>query len=255
MRFASLGSGSRGNSLVVEAGDTKLLLDCGFSTRATIEKLARLAISPEEITGILVTHEHGDHIGGVFKFANRFRVPVYLTQGTLIAVQQRQSQLPLCHVLDGQTLFSIGDLEVTPFAVPHDAREAVQYVFSTGSRRLGVLTDCGKITSHVLDVLGVCDALVLECNHDRDMLSSSNYPYALKRRISEGFGHLSNDQAATLLRQIETGKLQHIIAAHLSEQNNRPEMAVKALSGALSCVEDWIGVASQEGGFGWRQVL
>ena len=87
------------------------------------------------------------------------------------------------------------------------------------------------------------------------MLSSSNYPYALKRRISEGFGHLSNDQAATLLRQIETGKLQHIIAAHLSEQNNRPEMAVKALSGALSCVEDWIGVASQESGFGWRQVL
>ena len=257
MRFASLGSGSKGNCLIVEAGATKLLLDCGFSTRATIEKLARLSISPEEIAGIVVTHEHSDHVGGVFKFANRFGIPVYLTAGTLVACRQVKSNLPLpvCHQIGSQAVFAVGDIEVTPFAVPHDAREAVQYVFSNGSKRLGVLTDCGRITPHVLEVLGVCDALVVECNHDREMLLASDYPDFLKRRIMGNLGHLANDQAADLLCQLETGKLQHIIAMHLSEQNNLPELAVKALSRALGCAEDWIGVACQENGFAWRQVV
>ncbi len=255
MRFASLGSGSQGNSLVVESGGTKLLLDCGFSTRSTLERLARLAVSPEEIAGILVTHEHSDHVSGVFRFAKRFRIPVYLTQGTFSAIRQADQPLPFCHFIDGRSSFAIADIEITPFAVPHDAREAVQYVFSTGSRRLGVLTDCGKITPHIIDVLGVCDALVVECNHDQEMLSASSYPAALKRRILGSYGHLANDQAANLLRSIETAKLQHIVAAHLSEQNNRPELAVAALSIALNCAEDWIGVACQKDGFAWRQVL
>ncbi len=255
MRFASLGSGSRGNSLVVASGGTKLLLDCGFSTRSTLERLARLAILPEEIAGILVTHEHSDHVAGVFRFANRFRVPVYLTQGTFSAIRQADQPVPVCHFIDGGSSFAIEDLEITPFAVPHDAREAVQYVFSTGSRRLGVLTDCGKITPHIVNVLGVCDALVVECNHDQDMLSASSYPANLKRRISGGYGHLANTQAANLLSLIETEKLQHIVAAHLSEQNNRPELAVRALSMALDCAEEWIGVAFQKEGFAWRQVF
>ncbi|MBL8414895.1 MAG: MBL fold metallo-hydrolase [Propionivibrio sp.] len=255
MRFASLGSGSKGNSLIVDAGDTRLLLDCGFSTRATIEKLARLGISPEEIDGVLVTHEHSDHIAGVFKFACRFGIPVHLTHGTYIAAPRGKTSLPECRLIDSHARFAIGSLEIHPFPVPHDAREPVQYAFSNGRHRLGVLTDSGSITQHIVDVLRVCDALVLECNHDQNMLKASGYPIQLKRRIAGNFGHLDNRQAASLLRQIETQQLQHIVAAHLSEQNNRPQLVVKALASALNCAEDWIGVADQENGFGWRQMF
>jgi phosphoribosyl 1,2-cyclic phosphodiesterase len=254
MRFASLGSGSQGNSLIVDTGGTKLLLDCGFSTRATIEKLGRLAVLPEEIAAVLVTHEHSDHIAGVFKFSSRFAIPVYLTHGTHAAAPRGKSSLPECRLIDSDASFSIGNLEIHPFPVPHDAREPVQYAFSNGEHRLGVLTDSGSITQHIVAMLQDCDALVLECNHDQKLLAASAYPMMLKRRISGDFGHLDNVQAASLLRQINTQRLQHIVAAHLSEHNNRPEIAVSALAAALDCSADWIGVASQQRGFGWRDL-
>ena len=258
MRFASLGSGSQGNSLIVDAGDTKLLLDCGFSTRTAVKRLAKLAISPEEITGILVTHEHSDHIAGVFRFASRYHLPVYLSHGSFLALQKGGAgeTLPApCHIIDCHTLFSIRDIEIQPFPVPHDAREPVQYSFSNGLHRLGVLTDSGMVTPHIKDVLNACDALVLECNHDTDLLATSKYPASLKRRIAGKLGHLSNDEAAYLLREIDTQKLQHIVAAHLSVQNNRPELAVQALASALNCAQNWIGLANQEEGFGWRALV
>ncbi len=255
MRFASLGSGSRGNSLVVDAGATKLLLDCGFSVRSMLARLARLAISPEEISGILLTHEHSDHMAGIGRFAGRFGIPVYLSHGTHAALPQSNAAQPEFRLIDSHSVFSIGDLEITPFPVPHDAREPIQYVFSDGSRRLGVLTDCGSITPHVVDVLGVCHALVLECNHDQALLRVSNYPAMLKRRIAGQFGHLDNEQAASLLQLLDVRKLQHIVAAHLSEQNNRPDLAKKALSGILDCAESWVGVASQDEGCGWRELF
>lgn len=254
MRFASLGSGSQGNCLIVDAGDTKILLDCGFSARATVERLGRLSVSAEEITGIVLTHEHSDHIAGVFRFASRFSIPVYLTHGTHDAVPRGKSPLPECRLIDGHGSFAIGSLEINPFPVPHDAREPVQYVFSNGGHRLGVLTDSGSITQHIVDVLQACDALVLECNHDQDLLAASDYPMMLKRRISGNFGHLNNAQAALLLRRIKTRQLQHIVAAHLSQHNNRPELAVGALAAVLDCAEDWIGVACQQRGFGWRDL-
>lgn len=255
MRFASLGSGSQGNALIVDAGDTRLLLDCGFSTRATIEKLSRLEIAAEDITAILVTHEHSDHVAGVFRLASRFGIPVYLTHGTYVAVPRGKTALPECRVIDSHTVFSIDGLEVHPYPVPHDAREPVQYAFSDGRHRLGVLTDSGTITPHIVTVLRHCDALVLECNHDRDLLAASDYPMMLKRRVGGNLGHLANAQAASLLQQLDTQQLQHIVAAHLSEQNNRPELAVKALATALDCAEEWVAVASQANGFGWRQLI
>lgn len=255
LRFASLGSGSQGNSLVVDDGDTKLLLDCGFSVRATVERLARLAVAPEEIDAILVTHEHSDHIAGVFKFASRFSLPVYLTHGTHLAVAREKSTLAECRLIDSHSSFAVGRLEIHPFPVPHDAREPVQYCFSNGAQRLGVLTDCGSITPHVLSVLRVCDALVIECNHDHGLLAASNYPPRLKRRIAGNFGHLANDQAALLLAQIETRQLQHVVAAHLSDQNNRPELAVEALAAALDGPAERIGVACQQFGLAWRELL
>jgi phosphoribosyl 1,2-cyclic phosphodiesterase len=255
MRFASLGSGSRGNSLIVDAGDTKLLLDCGFSARSMLTRLARLSILPEEIAGILVTHEHRDHMAGVFRFSGLYDIPVYMTHGTHAATLQAIGA-PAdaeCRLIDGHAKFSVGGVEITPFPVPHDAREPVQFVISDGVRRLGVLTDCGTITAHAAAMLDDCQALVLECNHDPDLLDASDYPVMLKRRIKGDFGHLGNAQAASLLCQIDTRALRHVVAAHLSEQNNRPDLARKALARALDCAEDWIDVASQDGGTGWRE--
>ncbi len=252
MRFASLGSGSRGNALIVDVGDTRVLLDCGFSVKATVERLGRLGIAAESIDAVLLTHEHSDHLGSAARFAARFGLPVYLTYGT----QQALSDCwPNCRLIDSHQTFAIGSLEVQAFPVPHDAREPVQYVFSDGQHRLGVLTDCGTVTAHVLSMLDACNALVLECNHDTRLLAESSYPAMLKRRISGNFGHLGNGQAAELLTRIETSRLQHIVAAHLSEQNNRPELAVTALATALGCDAEWIGVASQASGFDWRQLL
>lgn len=256
IRFASLGSGSRGNSLIVDAGDTKLLVDCGFSTSTMLDRLAHLSISPEQIAGVLVTHEHSDHVAGVFRFAGRFGLPVYLTHGTLLALSSDcRLSLPQCLLFDSHNPFQIGSLEVLPFPVPHDAREPVQFVFSSGLQRLGILTDCGSITQHVVDMLSACDALVLECNHDQALLAASSYPAALKRRVSGNYGHLENSQAASLIEQIDAKRLQHVVAAHLSEQNNRPALATAALARVLGCSEDWIGVACQRKGFGWRHIF
>jgi len=254
MRFASLGSGSQGNALIVDAGETKLMVDCGFSTRVATTRLARLGATPDQLAAILVTHEHADHLGGVFAFARRHRLPVYLTHGTHAAASRASATLPECRLIDGHTAFAIGGLEVLPFPVPHDAREPVQYRFDDGQHRLGVLTDSGSITPYIVDVLRACDALVLECNHDHALLAASRYPAVLKQRIGGRFGHLENSQAASLVRQIDGARLQHLVAAHLSQENNRPQLAVTALAAALGCSDDWIGVADQEGGFAWRQL-
>ncbi|MGE5027902.1 MAG: MBL fold metallo-hydrolase [Betaproteobacteria bacterium] len=254
MRFASLGSGSRGNALVVEAGHTRLLLDCGFSIREMVSRLSRLKLQPEDLTGILITHEHSDHIGGAVKLAGRYGIPVWLTHGTFKS-HVPAGILPNACLIDGHSAFQIGKIEVQPFPVPHDAREPVQYVFSDGSRRLGVLTDAGNSTPHIEAVLSGCDALVLECNHDTDMLRNGPYPPMLKQRVAGRFGHLDNGAAARLLANLDTGRLQHMIAAHLSEKNNTPELAREALSAVLNCEPDWVGVADQTNGFAWRQVF
>lgn len=254
IRFASLGSGSRGNALLVEAGSTRVLLDCGFGLREAVRRLERLGVAPDSLSAILVTHEHGDHVGGVFRLARRHAIPVWLTHGTLAALAGREAA-PALSVIDGHTTYAIGDLQILPYPVPHDAREPIQYVFSDGARRLGVLTDAGSLTPHLVSMLDACDALVLECNHDAAMLAASSYPPSLKRRIAGRLGHLDNAAAAALLQEIDCRRLQHVVAAHLSEENNRPALAVDALAGALSCAADWIGVADQEEGFGWRQIV
>ncbi len=254
MRFASLGSGSQGNALIVEAGTTRVLLDCGFSVRSTCQRLARLGLQAEQLSAILVTHEHGDHLAGVFSLARRHGLTVYLTHGTYMASARRGSTAACCRIIDGQDAFVIDDLEIQPYPVPHDAREPVQYRFTDGRHCLGVLTDTGTVTEHITDTLRACDALVIECNHDRDLLARSRYPAVLKQRIAGRYGHLANEQAADLLCQIDVSRLQHLVAAHLSEESNRPELAVRALAQALGCAEEWIETADQQTGFDWRQL-
>lgn len=252
MRFASIGSGSEGNGLLVEAGHTRILIDCGFGVRDTVARLARLGVTPESLTAILVTHEHNDHAGGVPAFAGKYDIPVWLTFGTIFEVGDRFDGIAQIFGFDSHDVFRIGDLEIHPFPVPHDAREPVQFVVSDGQHRLGLLTDIGGSTPYVQASLTGCSALVLECNHDRELLATSDYPHSLKNRIAGRFGHLHNEAAAALLAALDTSRLQHIIAAHLSAQNNTPAKARAALAGALRCAEDWIGIADQAEGFGWR---
>ncbi|MGA8031509.1 MAG: MBL fold metallo-hydrolase [Casimicrobiaceae bacterium] len=254
MRFASLGSGSEGNGLVVEARDTRVLIDCGFGVRDTVARLARLGIEPESVSAILVTHEHSDHVGGVPAFAARYRIPVWLTFGTMQVVGERFVRAERVYGFDSHDAFGIGELEIRPFPVPHDAREPVQFVVGDGGHRLGVLTDLGVSTPHVEASLSGCDALVLECNHDAGMLAESDYPYPLKQRIAGRLGHLDNEAAASLLASLDTSRLRHVVAAHLSQQNNTPDRARAALAGALNCAPDWIGIADQADGFAWRDL-
>lgn len=255
MRFASLGSGSSGNALLVEAGSTRVLLDCGFGVTEIGARLARLGIAADGLDAVLVTHEHDDHGGGVARLARRFDLPVYLTHGTLSVLDGGRAALPEVALIDGHAPFAIGDIEVRPFPVPHDAREPVQFVLGDGAVRLGVLTDLGETTPHIAHMLSGLEALVLECNHDRDMLVNGPYPAPLKERIAGRYGHLDNDAAARLLKELDCGRLQHLIAAHLSQQNNTPELARAALARALGCEPEWIGVAAQDEGFGWRQIV
>ncbi|NCN89020.1 MAG: MBL fold metallo-hydrolase [Gallionella sp.] len=253
MRFALLGSGSEGNALVVQSGATLLLLDCGFSVSETLLRLQRLQLDPASISGILVTHEHSDHLGGVARLARRFNLPVWMTHGTLRFQQQKMSGL-LVHEISAHHRFRIGDLEIEPCPVPHDAAEPVQYVFSDGAHRLGVLTDTGHITPHIATTFHACHALVLECNHDAEMLRSGRYPASLKQRVGGLYGHLNNYQSAEFLASLDTARLQHVVAAHLSAHNNTPQLAVRALSAVLSCREDEIAVATQAEGLGWRGI-
>lgn len=254
-RFASLGSGSEGNALVVQVGHTTVLMDCGFNLNESISRLTRLGLEPEALSGIVVTHEHGDHVAGVARLAKKFTLPVWLTHGTLHAQFKTLGSLSNVTEINPHISFAIGDLHIQPYLVPHDAAEPVQYVFDDGNKRLGVLTDVGSSTAHIEQTLSGCAALVLECNHDVEMLAKSDYPSSLKQRVGGRFGHLSNIAAAALLAKLDKTLLQHVIAAHLSSKNNMPELAVNALSQVLNCEQKWVGVATQAEGFAWREIV
>ena len=255
MRFASLGSGSQGNSLVVEAGVTRVLLDCGFGLAATVARLARLGLVPEDIGAIVVTHEHEDHIGGVARLARRHGIPVWLTPGTLSGFEALFAGVADVRMIHNYEVFAVGDVQIEPFPVPHDAREPAQFVFGDGASRLGVLTDVGCSTRHIEATLSGCDALVLECNHDAEMLRTSSYPQRLRERIAGRFGHLDNSAAANLLRSLDNSRLKHLVAAHLSQENNHPDLARAALSAVMNCAPEWIGIADQDEGLAWREII
>lgn len=245
LRFASLGSGSRGNATLIEADGTAILVDCGFPAREFVARCERLGFDPGRLSAILVTHEHGDHTRGVGAVARRFGVPVWMTHGTWRAADF--GAIASLNLIGGHAGgFRIGALEVTPVPVPHDAREPVQFVFQHGGIRLGVLTDLGSITRRVVDTFDGVDALVLECNHDPEMLARGPYPPSLQARVGGHYGHLNNGQAADFLRHIDHRRLRHLVAAHLSEKNNSPAHAREALLGVSSELEARLSLLLQD---------
>ncbi len=254
LRFGILGSGSRGNAALIECATTTLMLDAGFSARETLLRLARFDRSGEQLSAILITHEHGDHCRGVVSCARQFGIPVWMTAGTLSAMKDDVRDSLDVHVINPHEIFSIGDIEVQPFPVPHDAREPCQFVFSNGDVRLGFLTDTGSITPHIEAMLNGCEALVLECNHDLRMLRDGPYSPSLKARVGGNHGHLDNATTAGLLRRLDSSCIRQIVAAHLSETNNTPELARAALARAFDCDPEFIQVADQEAGLPFRSI-
>jgi phosphoribosyl 1,2-cyclic phosphodiesterase len=251
MRFASIGSGSQGNGTVVEAAGSALLIDCGFGIERTLSGLAGLGLVPADLAGVLVTHEHADHAQGVAAFARSHGLTVLATAGTLRAMRVRGCRT---QVISSHRDFELGAFSVRPVVVPHDAREPVQYVLAHAGRRLGVLTDAGHVTPHMLAAYGRCQSLLLECNHDPALLWQGRYPPALKRRVAGPHGHLNNGQAAGMLARLKHDGLERVVLAHLSEQNNTPGHARAAAGQALAGSTVALAVATQHEGFGWSEV-
>ncbi len=255
MRFASLGSGSEGNALLISsnAGSnaTHVMLDCGFGPRELSRRLARHDMSSDQLAGIIVTHEHSDHLGGVFQVAQQFKLPVWLSHGSFQSAPKEHLSGVDVHICRDGDAFEIGDFTISPYTVPHDALEPVQYTLSDGRSKLGVLTDVGHATRHLISALSGCDALLLEFNHDTQMLARSAYPTWLKSRISGPFGHLSNDAAAAILREIDKGRLHTLIAAHLSQRNNTPDLVRAAIEPEIAGTDIALLIADQQTGSDW----
>ena len=253
LRFKSLGSGSSGNATLVEAGGLvpfRLLVDCGLGIRQLCARLGEAGLQPEDIHAVFITHEHGDHIGCARTFCLRYRIPVWMSSGTYAGIGSPDFDGLLHRARDAEPI-DLGGLLLTPFAVPHDAGEPLQLSCTDGSVKLGVVTDLGHVNEHVLANLMGCNGLVLECNHDNDMLAGSPYPFFLKRRVGGDLGHLSNAAAATIASAVRHHQLKHLVAAHLSLQNNRPELARMAMSQALDCGHEDIVVADAVLGTPW----
>jgi phosphoribosyl 1,2-cyclic phosphodiesterase len=254
LNFKSLGSGSSGNATIIQARSestlTHLLVDCGLGIRQLDARLGQAGMLAEQIDAIFITHEHTDHIGCVRRLALRERIPVWMSHGTYAALGQPDFE-GLLRIACDAVAIEVGALQVLPFTVPHDAREPLQLTCTDGAARLGVLTDLGHATPHVLEQLAGCGTLMLECNHDSQMLAASAYPAFLKRRVGGDYGHLANGAAARIAQACLAGGLKQVVAAHLSERNNRPELVRQALAAALGCAEADIHVAGAATGSGW----
>lgn len=255
MRFCSLGSGSGGNATLVEAHDgantSRLLIDCGFSLRELDARLGRIGLDCGGLDAVFITHEHGDHVGCAVTLSRRFGLPLLMSRGTWRAIGQPEIPAGLLRFARDGDAIAVGALQLMPYTVAHDAQEPLQLRLSDGARHLGVLTDVGSITPHLLANLQRCDALLLECNHDRGMLAASSYPASLKSRIGGRLGHLANDTAAEILAACLHDGLRHLVAAHLSDRNNTPELARAALAQACGGGREDIVVADPLHGFGW----
>lgn len=247
-KISVLASGSKGNAAVITAGGTSFLIDAGISCRSLTQRLNAIGMQPEDLEGILLTHEHRDHISGLPLVSRKYRLPVFANEATWRYLPQRaEMERSSCRLLP--KCLQTGGLKITSFGVPHDAASAVGYVFDYAGARCVYLTDVGFITEEIKSTVAGADTLVLEANHDEEMLKKGAYPYALKQRILGTRGHLSNRAAGWLLAQMERLPGE-VFLAHLSQENNTPELALQTVRGMLDAKETGEGtqiyVASQE---------
>jgi phosphoribosyl 1,2-cyclic phosphodiesterase len=253
MRFTTLGSGSAGNATLIQHGATAVLIDCGLSAREAARRATSVGFDISQIDAILLTHEHDDHVAGAGALARRTGAAVFASAGTRSAAQDRLSGIADVQIFSPERGFALGALDIAPVIVPHDAREPCQFVLTGGGLRLGVLTDLGQPTTHLARHFRDLDGLILEFNHDSDLLAASRYPHALKNRIGGDYGHLSNQQAQQLLAQLELGGLQHFVAAHLSENTNTPALVEARLQRSLPDSISW-HIASQSEASPWFEL-
>lgn len=233
MRLCSIASGSSGNCIYVGSDATHLLVDAGISGKRTEEGLRNLGITPAELDGILITHEHIDHINGLGVLARKYEIPIFTTEGTMHAIMDMKStgtiDSALYHILKADEKVTIKDLTVNPMAISHDAAEPVAYRIQYGKQKIGVITDLGVYNDYTIESLQDMDALLLEANHDVNMLQVGPYPYYLKKRILGNRGHLSNENSGRLLNRLLHDKMQAVLLGHLSRENNLPELAYETV--------------------------
>jgi phosphoribosyl 1,2-cyclic phosphodiesterase len=236
VRFTILGSGSSGNCAYLESGETRLLIDAGFSAKQIRERLATIGRAPEGLTGILVTHEHGDHICGLGTLCSRTGTRIYANRLTAEAIRRQfpDSRLEF-GLFETGAAFTLGDVEVRTFSVPHDAMDPVGFLLATSSGNIGFLTDLGHATKLILERVRKANLLVLEANHDLKLLQEdTRRPWSTKQRILSRHGHLSNDAAAAVATEVATAELRRIYLGHLSRDCNSPDLAQRVVAGALS---------------------
>jgi phosphoribosyl 1,2-cyclic phosphodiesterase len=250
VKFASLGSGSKGNATIIDTENGCLMIDCGFSIKETTRRLERVGKSPQDISAILVTHEHSDHWKGVLPFSSKFSIDVYATAGCYRAVNVSPSSSKLFKIVCSHTVFMINRVQVQPIPVPHDANEPVQYIFSYDQYRLGILTDVGNITPYIIQQYNNCTGLLVEANHDVELLQAGAYPKFLKDRVAGQWGHLNNAQTASLLSAIDQQSIQKLVIGHISESNNNSARVKQAIEDVFASSEKII-YANQNEGFDW----
>ncbi|MGX5174340.1 MBL fold metallo-hydrolase [Aliikangiella sp. IMCC44653] len=251
-RVASLGSGSKGNATLIQYQETTIMIDSGFSCKTLESKLALRGVKPEQVDAILVTHEHGDHFNGVPTFSNRYKIPVWMSRGT--SFHPKAEKIKLLNCFNSQFPFSIKSLEISPVLVPHDAREACQFVVHAKDKSIGLLTDLGHITPYVESKYRDCDVLLLEFNHDINLLEGGQYPVSLKKRVGGELGHLNNHQAKALIEKLNLEKLRYLVAMHLSEENNDASIVLDTINRASFADKFETQIAHQESGFDWITV-
>lgn len=227
---ASLNSGSNGNCYYVGNAEEAVLIDVGISCREVEKRMKRLNLNPKQVKAIFVSHEHGDHIHGVPAFAAKFQVPVYITPATYRAANLSLSNVIVRDFTKHQAI-KIGELQVVPFPKKHDAADPHSFVVGHKGIQVGVITDIGRTCDQVIEYFKMCHAVFLESNYDAEMLDKGGYPLALKNRIRNGFGHISNHEAASLLMHHKPDFLSHVFLSHLSRNNNSPERALAAFQG------------------------
>ncbi len=223
LKIASLGSGSSGNATLISSGKTLLLLDCGFALKEIVARCAELSVSLQRLDGVLVTHEHSDHVRGLGPLVRKYAIPLWITHGTYRSL--RDSKIGPVNLINAHESFDIGDIHIVPFPTPHDAAESCQFVFSTPNARFACVTDLGVPTAHITSTIADCDALLVESNYDEKMLRQGPYPPSLQARIRSDFGHLGNEQAGDLVRRVDSSRLETVLLGHLSEKNNAPDVA------------------------------